>query len=592
MKPGLKIILIWAGLSFCSIFLSESLMLCLVVVGLISAYRQDPTLLKPILRSKKTRAVMLLLMLLCVLNGFLEAAPLRFYDSSSFAFFFFHALVSTVLITLLWPLACYVYRKLPTTVSRPTTARPDILTSPEIQSAVITRCPLTDAGVYAGNLRDLSLYISSEDRAVVIGPPGTGKTAFLITQLLEWVARGHSLVVNDIKPEIYGIVRHRLEAAGYQVITYNPTAGTGFRYNPFDDVGLSESRGELLATLVPSLHDDDKIFSETARDLLDGITSHLRVERGTVSLPLIWDFLGLNDDYDGLIATLTESPSPEARHVGKSISLLASNPRFLGSVMANLNAHLRYLRYPHIRASLEQSDFSLFDLCRPQGKVALFLQFEEIHQDTTSLLFSAFLSHVLRFFIEHTARPPVLLLLDEIGNVPPVKGLVKKLNTIRSRQLPTWLYFQSQEQMQRYGSKTDEGAGLILGACDFQMVFRLNDNDTAAWMSEKIGTLDRLSTSVTMPGWIMKNLTQSLTREPLIFPHELQQLSPGESIASYRGVAWRNQALPYYQRWPEFRDIKVTPHGSRQPSWTTMAMTTTTPSSPPPTVSAEPALSE
>ncbi len=30
------------------------------------------------------------------------------------------------------------------------------------------------------------LYTSTDDRAMVIGPPGTGKTAFLITQIYHW----------------------------------------------------------------------------------------------------------------------------------------------------------------------------------------------------------------------------------------------------------------------------------------------------------------------------------------------------------------------------------------------------------------------
>ncbi len=62
--------------------------------------------------------------------------------------------------------------------------------------------------------------------------------------------------------------------------------------------------------------------------------------------------------------------------------------------------------------------------------------------------------------------------------------MIDKLNTIRSRNLPTWTYWQSLEQMQRYG------VNLILGACDMQMVFRLNDNASAQWMSDRIGAVD------------------------------------------------------------------------------------------------------
>ena len=427
--------------------------------------------------------------------------------------------------------------------------RPDLLRAPETRHAVRQTCQAAP-GVFVGTVDEQPLHVSVEDRASVIGPPGSGKTAFLVTQLLDWADSGQPFVCLDVKPEIYGIVHQRLESQGYKLLTYNPTARTGQRYNPLADLESPEAIGELAAVLVPSPAAEDAVFNESARDLLDAVITHLRATQDAPTLPDVRAFLSRFDSHRALMQSLRTSPDPDVVDLAHGLTLVGQNQRLLGSIFGTLRANLRFLRYPAVRDSLSQADFRLGDLCR-DTPVGLFLQFEEVHQQTTALLFAAMVAHTLRYFIEHTARPPVLLLLDEIGNVPAIPALGHKLNTIRSRNLPTWLYWQSKEQMQRYGQQADEGPNLILGACDVQMIFRLNDNATADWMSEKIGTVDRVIRAASLNEKSGVTLSAQLQTEPSVRPHELQQLPPGEVVTSYRGLVWRGQAPAYFERWPE-----------------------------------------
>lgn len=449
--------------------------------------------------------------------------------------------------------------------------RPDLLSSKEILAAVTAALP--KQGVFAGELagpgRDAPpspVKVGIDDRACVVGPPGTGKTAFLVTQLLDWAESGESFVCLDIKPEIFGIVRDRLEAKGYQLLTYNPTARTGQRYNPLDDADTPEAIGELTAALIPSTESDAKVFDENARDLLDGIVSHLRATMGRASLPDVAEFLASFDDVKGLLRELRQSPDADVKGIAAALAMSAQNERMLGSIFAALRSNLRFLRYPAIRDSLASSDFSLADLAKP--KVGLFLQFEETSAAITRGLFCAMVAHLMRYFIAHANRRPVLLLLDEIGNVPAVPGLAQKLNTIRSRSLPTWLYWQSTAQMEPYAAGGDSGAMKILGACDLQMVFRLNDNASAEWMSERIGTVDRVVKAVSITHseesiFGATTRSASLVHEPVIRPHELQQLKPGETVCTWRGLAWRGLATPFYARFADMRGEDKKPRGEQ-----------------------------
>ena len=471
-----------------------------------------------------------------------------------------------VLVAIVWGFVAYglwLWRRQPTVEIE----RPDLLRHADTLEAVRQTCQ-ADPGVFVGAVDGQPLYVSVEDRASVIGPPGSGKTAFLVTQLLDWANSGRPFVCLDVKPEIYGIARHRLEAQGYRLLTYNPTARAGQRYNPLDDLQSPEAIGELAAVLVPSPAAEDAVFNESARDLLDAVITHLRAACQAPTLPDVRAFLSRFDHHRDLMQALRVSPDPDVVDLAHGLSLVGQNERLLGSIFAALRANLRFLRYPAVRDSLARADFRLGDLCGG-APVGLFLQFEEAHQQTTALWFAAMVAHTLRYFIEHADRPPVLLLLDEIGTVPVVPALAQKLNTIRSRHLPAWLYWQSKEQMQRYGQQADEGPNLILGACDLHMVFRLNDNATAAWMSDKIGPADRLirARSLSEGG---DTLSAQLRAEPSVRPHELQQLPPKEVVASYRGLVWRGEAPAYFDRWPEMAGQRPAPADAVGPPYAPM----------------------
>ncbi len=432
----------------------------------------------------------------------------------------------------------------------PGISRRDVLSDKKNIGEVVRLLGPPKTGVFCGEVggkKSVPLHVDVEDRGVVIGPPGTGKTAFMVTQILDWAEQKRSFICLDIKPELHRIMEDRLRQSGYQVWVINPSE-PHHRYNLLDDISGQTGIGELANCLIPADDNAHPAFSEGARDVLDGIISLLRSRGEQVSLPGIRTFLSTVSDEQELIQMFADSSDADVREIAFALSRAAKNDRYIGSVFATLRSNLRFLRYDTIRDSIESSDFSLKQFLdnRP---VALFLQFEERHQETTRQLLAALVAHIFNFFIEHTQRDPVLLMLDEIGNVPRIPGLVEKLNTIRSRQLPTWMYWQSTQQMQKYGQQRDEGANTILGACDFQMVFRLNDNETARWFSERTGTADRTVTSITGQG----DTAYGVKVEAKLRVEDLQALPVGQAIGVYRGLTWRNEATPYYVRWADMR---------------------------------------
>jgi type IV secretion system protein VirD4 len=242
-----------------------------------------------------------------------------------------------------------------------------------------------------------------------------------------------------------------------------------------------------------------------------------------------------------LLTKLSHSNSEECRAIANGLAIMGENERLLGSVFATFSSNLRFLRLPSIRDSLCAKGFSFSELLKP--KTALFLQFEEVHQTTTSRFFSVIVGHLLRYMImKNPNKRPVLMMLDEIGNAEVVNDLAGKLNTMRSRNLPTWLYWQSIEQMQKYGKAPGESANIILGACDLNMTFRLNDNATREYFSKKVGT--QQVTKISVSDGIR---TSTKETQNVIEPYELGELEQHMALYSYRGDYWIGRATPYFE---------------------------------------------
>ena len=88
------------------------------------------------------------------------------------------------------------------------------------------------------------------------------------------------------------------------------------------------------------------------------------------------------------------------------------------------------------------------------------------------------------------------------------------------------------------------------------MVFRLNDNASADWMSTRIGVTDRevRATGITTGTGSVPGAThsRSLVQEPVVFPHELQALAGQRGDLRVPGplLAWAGHAL--LRAWPEY----------------------------------------
>ncbi|KJJ99198.1 hypothetical protein UB44_13740 [Burkholderiaceae bacterium 26] len=432
------------------------------------------------------------------------------------------------------------------------TYRPRSLDSAEAAADLRARgTPPSKPRIFAGRFGGKPLYVSVEDRGLVIGPPGTGKTAFLINQILQASHNGLPFAVVDLKPELHKILASSLLAAGYHVLRINPARDEmdADHWNPLADVDDETDITELCGALLPIRDAKEAPFVEAQRDWLRAAVFHMKTQPSG-SLPAAFNLLSGQSDPVELLKMLERSSSATAARLARRMAAGLTGAKPDPLILQGLTGCLRsldYLGLPSVQATLGRSDFSARELGK-SGKVALFLQFEEAKIGALGPLLAFAAAGLLTALIDTAGqRAPVALFLDELGNMPPIPGLAEKLNTIRSRHIPTWMYFQTTEQIERRFGKG--ATAVFFASADVQMVFRLNDHQTRKLISDLVGVTERKRYSEASSGQV------TVTRESVavIQPHELGQLGIGQIVCLYRGASARGRATPHFVEFPEFR---------------------------------------
>ncbi|MET3139959.1 type IV secretory pathway TraG/TraD family ATPase VirD4 [Undibacterium sp. GrIS 1.2] len=429
------------------------------------------------------------------------------------------------------------------------------LASAEAFDKMLSKSTINGTRIFAGTFGNKRFFTSIEDRALVIGPPGTGKTTFLFNQLLRSTKIGLSFVAVDLKPELHKIMAPSLEKAGYRVLRINPAkADSGAdHWNPLSDITDETELTELCASLLPIRDAKEAPFIEAQRDWLKAAVFHITSTPGG-SLPTAFNLMSEHSDPMKLLDVLGRSTNHTAARLARRIAAGLAGGKPDPLILQGLTGALRgldYLSLPGVQDALGHSDFSARELGKGSQPTALFLQFEEAKINALGPLLAFLATSVLTTLIDTAGdREPVALFLDELGNMPPIPNLPEKLNTIRSREIPTWMYFQTAEQMdRRYGQNADS---LFFAAADFQMVFRLNEATTQKLISTLIGKTEREKFSHSKNGE-QGSTTSSHEKVDVIEPWQLGELTPGEVVVLYKGAKAKGRATPHYKDFPEFK---------------------------------------
>ena len=409
-----------------------------------------------------------------------------------------------------------------------------------------------------------SLRATNEDRGIVLGAPGSGKTTFLISQIVEWMKSGRSFVATDVKPEIWAILKANnvFKIFGYKDWVFNPTDVESDHYNIFSEVKDSAELNEILSIIIKDDTAESVVFNDLARRILKAVLIELGDKASLVNAQ---SYINGMDSNDELLKALRQSEKSSVSNIAKEISRTAQNDRLLASVMTAVSKAFEFLDDDRIRATTSDNaqGFYLKEVLM-QPKQAVFLQFDQQYKSSTATLFGAMVAHTMRILQANQNRKSVFIALDEIINCAPIPKFTDLLNTIRSANMPTFLYLQSLEGLNRlYGANADK---IFMGSSGLKVVFRIDDIATAdecsrlvgqtetTYISETTGTSQTSGTSSSSQASSSSSnrsqnigTTKSIKLESIIEPAEFIKLPICTAVVMYNGSYGTLEMPKYYE---------------------------------------------
>ena len=409
-----------------------------------------------------------------------------------------------------------------------------------------------------------SLRVTNEDRGIVLGAPGSGKTTFLISQIVEWMKSGRSFVATDVKPEIWAIFKANnvFKIFGYKDWVFNPTDVESDHYNIFSEVKDSAELNEILNIIIKDDTAESVVFNDLARRILKAVLIELSDKASLVNAQ---NYINSMDSNDELLKALRQSEKSSVSNIAKEVSRTAQNDRLLASVMTAVSKAFEFLDDDRIRVTTSDNTQGFYlkeVLMKP--KQAVFLQFDQQYKSSTATLFGAMVAHTMRILQANQNRDAVFIALDEIINCAPIPKFTDLLNTIRSANMPTFLYLQSLEGLNRlYGANSDK---MFMASSNLKIVFRIGDIESAEECSRLVGqtettyiseTTGRSQTSGTSSSSRASSsssnrsqnagTTKSIKLESIIEPAEFIKLPICTAVVMYNGSYGTLEMPKYYE---------------------------------------------
>ncbi|WP_274655572.1 VirD4-like conjugal transfer protein, CD1115 family [Paenibacillus humicola] len=450
--------------------------------------------------------------------------------------------------------------------------------------------------VLGANTKKKTAWVVGDDlHALIIGTTRSGKSRRVVLPTIWQMAHaGESMVLSDVKGELYDLSASYLNKMGYNVVYLDfRKPGRGNRWNP-------------LAPIVDALHQGDTARAAQQAWSMAHMFAHQKP--GSEKGEPIW-----LDGAESVIAALalavaTEAPDDAQKHMTSAYKMLAelgepvkvrvgnaivdhvplnayftslpkdhpardafatarlAPDRTRGSFYTNVSSLLRLFSDPSIAYLTAHQDHVLANVGKEKTAVFLMVPDEDKTRHTLAALYvDQTYQALVELANENGRRLPVRVnfLLDEFGQLPPIKDFDSKITVSGGRGIRWNLIVQNLQQLKASYPYTH---GTIEDSCHLWVYLLTNSLETMREISQKCGsyTIETTNTSTTIrSNDLSKGLSSGLARRELLTPDEVRRWPQEFSLVIPSRQYPAKVPLPDLSHWPANDDF--TPFGGDEP---------------------------
>ena len=418
----------------------------------------------------------------------------------------------------------------------------------------------------------------------VYGVSGSMKTrSYCLNRILQGVAAGESLVINDPKSELYETTSEYLTTKGYIVRVFNLVSpDCSDAWNCLEEVDGQELNAQLFVEVVikntQGNSKGDRFWDSAEMNLLKALVLYVDL-----------NYPPEQRNIGQVYRLLTECSDTELRQIFEMLPIQhpAKGPFNLfqqasdtvrSGVIIGLGTRLQVFQSQLIRQITSAKEI---DLELPGQKPCAYFLVTSDQDSTFDFLASLFLSFVFIKLVRYADRNckggqlpvPVHILAEEITACGTISELSRRISVIRSRGISISCVFQNLAGLQnRYPQNQWQE---ILGNCDIQLFLGCTDPLTAEYVSARTGVASVAvsSSSKVLNTFRLSNYTpeyretSGVGRRPVLTPDEVLRLPIEEALVIVRGKKVLRVRKMDYSQHPAYRKLRSCKASAHIPAW-------------------------
>lgn len=416
---------------------------------------------------------------------------------------------------------------------------------PSIQNPAIT-----DVGYLLGASRNVNVWASVEDSILLIGPPRSGKGLHVVINAI--LDAPGAVVTTSTRPDNLTATLKARSAEGRPLAVFDPQhlaegVPAGLRWSPIrgcEDPLTAMIRATGLAAgtgLSAGGVEGGDFWEGKTRTALQALLHAAALDHRTPAELFRWtlDPAAASD----AVAILTANPKAATGWADSLQAMIDADPRTRDSIWQGVSLSLAALADPRVLDAVSPGPEERFDpeeFLRKRGSV--YLLATGAGANNSAALVSAFVEDLVEAARRLAARspaarldPPLLLALDEIGNLAPLPSLPTLMAEGGGTGITTMPVLQSLAQAREKWS--DNAAGAIWDASIVKIILggASNSRDLQD-LATLIGERDEITDSTTIGDHGSRTAQRSIRRVSIMPPDVIRTLPFGTGLILLRAA--------------------------------------------------------